>query len=166
MPPRGSPSAPRRKRSGRPRGISRGSACDRGWLELDQGRDVVALQPVTAAEGLELDEERERDDLALELLHELDGPGDRASGREKVVDDEDLRARLHRVLVHLERRRAVLEVVLDAHDVRGELPELADRNEADAEGVRDRPPQHKAPPLHPPTATDPLPPPPHAQPPL
>src|SRR6266568_1923494 len=35
-------------------------------LELDERRDLVALEPVTTVQGFELDEERERHDLALQ----------------------------------------------------------------------------------------------------
>src|SRR5258708_2635541 len=100
-----------------------------GGLELDEGRDVVARQPVAPAQGLELDKEREGHDLALQLLHEVDRAVDRTAGREQVVDDEDPRARLDRVLGHLAGRGAVLEVVLDGHTVGRRLAERADRDE-------------------------------------
>ena len=40
--------------------------------------------------------------------------------------------------MHLERGRAVLEVVLDSNHVRGQLAELAHRDEPDPQLVRDR----------------------------
>src|SRR6266508_1517011 len=59
-----------------------------GCLELYQRRDLVALEALAPLQELQLDEERERHDLALQLLHELDRPRDRAARREEVVDDE------------------------------------------------------------------------------
>src|SRR5437764_1070847 len=75
---------------------------------------------------------------ALQLLHQLQRPGDGAAGREEVVDGAHPRARLDRVLVHLQCRGAVFEVVFDAHDVRRKLAELADGDEPDPELVGDR----------------------------
>ena len=57
---------------------------------LDDAGDPTSLEPVAALEELELDEEREADDLALEPLDQLDRALDRAAGREQVVDDQDL----------------------------------------------------------------------------
>src|SRR6266550_3506117 len=105
----------------------------RAGLVLDERCDFVTRQFLAAFERGELDEERETDDLALELLHELDRAGHGPAGRKEIVDDEDARPGFDRVLVHLERRRAVLEVVLDAHHVARQLAELAHRDESDAE---------------------------------
>src|SRR5206468_9355782 len=103
----------------------------------DQRRDVIAGELVASFERGELDQECEADDLALELLHELDGAGHSATRREEVVDDQHPRARLDRILVHLEGRRTVLEVVLNADHVPRQLAELAHRDETDAELVGD-----------------------------
>src|SRR2546427_13170182 len=73
----------------------------------DERDDVEAAQLLASFERAQLDEEREGDDLAFELLHELDRTGHGAAGRQEVVHDEDARAGLEGVLVHLERRRAV-----------------------------------------------------------
>src|SRR2546423_13909866 len=99
---------------------------------LDERCDVITGELVAAFERGELDEKGETDDLAFELLHELDGAGHRAAGCEEIVDDEDASARFDRVLVHLEGRRAVFQVVLDADDVARELAELAHGDEPDA----------------------------------
>src|SRR6266540_4264339 len=114
----------------------------------DERDNVEARELLTAFESGELDEERDRDDLALELLHELDRPRDSAAGGEQIIDDQDFRARFDRVLVHLERRRTVLEVVFDADHVGWELPKLAHRHEPDAEVVGDGGAEDEAPRLH------------------
>src|SRR6266576_2910135 len=111
--------------------------------------DFVTCKLVAALESGELDEEGETDDLTLELLHELDRAGHRSTGREEIVDDEHPRARFDRVPVHLESRRAVLEVVLDAHHIPRQLAELSHRDEANAELVRDRRREDEPPRLHP-----------------
>src|SRR5947208_3990532 len=120
----------------------------RAGLVLDQRCDFVTRELVAAFERGQLDQECETDDLALELFHELDGPGHRAPSCEEIVDDQDASARLDRVLVHLERRRTVFQVVLDADDIAGELSELAHWDKPDAELVGDRGREDKAPRLH------------------
>src|SRR6267378_2424816 len=105
---------------------------------LDERGDLVTRELLAPFQSSELDEERETDDLTLELLHKLDRAGHGAAGGEQVVDDQHTRAGFHRVLVHLERRGAVLEVVLDAHHVAGQLAKFADRDESHAELVSDR----------------------------
>src|SRR5437867_12070606 len=104
----------------------------------DERDDVEAAQLLASFERAQLDEECEGDDLPFELLHELYRPGNGAPGRQEVVHNEDARARFEGVLVHLEGRRSVLEVVFDANHVGGQLAKLADRDEAHAELVRDR----------------------------
>src|SRR4029079_5293846 len=76
--------------------------------------------------------------LALPLLPELGGAGDGPAGREEVVDDQHAGAGLHGVLVHLEGRRSIFEVVFDADHVPGQLAELTDRYHPDRELVSDR----------------------------
>ena len=72
--------------------VNRRASMRRSRSVLDDAGDAPALEPVAALEELELDQEREADDLALEPLDELDRPVDRAAGREQVVDDQDLLA--------------------------------------------------------------------------
>src|SRR5687767_10347082 len=109
-----------------------------GSLRLDECNYVVPRELVATLESGELDEERERDDLSFELFHQLDRPGDGPAGRQEVVDDEHFRAGTDGVAVHLERGRAVLEVVFDADYVGRQLAELAHRHETHAQLVRDR----------------------------
>src|SRR5262249_41668513 len=84
----------------------------RRHLVLDQRQDVVALEPLSAVQERELDDERNADDGAAELLDELDGRFRGPSGREDVVVDKHALARPDRVGVHLELVEAVLERVL------------------------------------------------------
>src|SRR5262245_10008429 len=53
-----------------------------GGSVLDDARDAASVEAVAALQEVELDEERQPDDLALEPLHELDRALDRAAGRE------------------------------------------------------------------------------------
>src|ERR1700704_4240462 len=115
---------------------------------LDERGDVIARELVAAFERGELYQERKPDDLAFQLLHELDGARNRAAGGEEIIDDEHTSSRLDRILVHLEGRRAVLEVVLHADHVGRQLAELADRHEPDAELVGDRSREDEAAGLH------------------
>src|SRR4030081_2134675 len=115
---------------------------------LDERGDVIARELVATFERCELYQERKPDDLALQLLHELDGARNRATGGEEIVDDEHTSSRLDRILVHLEGRRAVLEVVLHADHVGWQLAKLADRHEPDAELVGDRGREDEAAGLH------------------
>ena len=99
------------------------ASCGRPSVPDDAGH-APAAEPVAALEEVELDQEREADDLALEPLDQLDRALDRAAGREQVVDDQDPLAGLDRVAVDLERVRAVLEGVLDGDVSAGSLPSL------------------------------------------
>src|SRR4029079_558374 len=79
---------------------------------LEQREDVVALQPLAAVQELELDDERQPDDLAAELLDELDRRLRGPARRQHVVVDQDALALDDRVGVHLQRVEAVFERVL------------------------------------------------------
>src|SRR5438093_4422089 len=105
-----------RKKRRLPRSAASGSASgvDTGASSvLDDAGDSPSIEALPTLEELELDEERETDDLALEPLDELDRPLHGPARRQQVVDDQHLLARLDRVAVDLERVRAVLERVLD-----------------------------------------------------
>src|SRR6266436_2860879 len=119
-----------------------------GRLCLYECNDVVARELVASLERHQLDEEREGDDLSLELSHELDRSRDGPACGQQVIDDQHLRTGLDRVPVHLQGGRPVLEVVLDAHHVGRQLTELPDGYEADAELVRDRCAEDEAARLH------------------
>src|SRR6185312_15242905 len=66
---------------------------------LDQRADVVAVELLAPVQELELDHEREADDLSAELLHEVDLRLRRPPGGEKIVVDEDARSVLDRIRV-------------------------------------------------------------------
>ena len=76
----------RRMRRERPRRAGRRSV-------PDDARDAATLEALATLEELELDEEREADDLARRRSTRSIVPADGAAGREQVVDDEDLLAR-------------------------------------------------------------------------
>ena len=98
-----------------------------GWREASllvvmQEAEYVVLGKFGAAfEEVEFDGYGEADDFAAELLDELDGRVHGAAGGEQVVDDDDALAVLDGVEMDFERVGAVLEVVVDAGDLRGEL---------------------------------------------
>src|SRR4051812_5302434 len=135
-------------RMGSAKGISRGSV-DGDRSVLDDARDAPAVEAIPTLEEVELDEERQTDDVALQPLDELDRALDGAAGREEVVDDEDLLPRLDRVAVDLERVRAVLEGVLHGDRLRRQLAQLAHRDEAGIQLVGHGGAEDEAPRLHP-----------------
>src|SRR5204862_1270742 len=128
---------------------ARGGIDRRRWSVLDDAGHASAVEPVAALQEVELDEEREPDDLALEALDELDRALDGAAGGEEVVDDEDLLAGLDGVAVDLERVRAVLERVLDRDRLGRQLAELPDRDQARIQLVGHRGAEDEAARLHP-----------------
>src|SRR3954454_20784768 len=103
---------------------------------FDDAVGPVSIEALTPLEELELDQEREPNHLCLELAHQVDRSEHRAAGGEQVVHDEDSLPRKDRVLVHFERVRAVLERVLHADRLGGQLAELADGDETRIELVR------------------------------
>src|SRR6266545_5342949 len=105
---------------------------------LDQRVEVVAGQPLAAAEEGQLDDEADAADLPPELLDEA---ADRFHGparREHVVVDEHPRALRDQVRMQLERVRAVLELVRRADRLRRQLAGAARGNEAATDLARDR----------------------------
>src|SRR6476620_3910749 len=92
---------------------------------FDQGAHLVALEPLASVQELQLDDERQADDLAAELLDELDRRLRGASRRQHVVVDQHLLPRDDRVRVDLERIEAVLERVLRRHRAPRQLSGLA-----------------------------------------
>ena len=80
---------------------------------------------------------------------ELDRALDRAAGRQEVVDDQHLLARLDRVAMDLERVRAVFERVLDGDRLGRQLAELPDRDQAGVELVGHRGTEDEPARLHP-----------------
>src|SRR5450631_2030671 len=107
-------------------------------LVADDALDPDALEPVASLEELELDEEAQANDLALEPLDQVDRAADRAAGGEQIVDHQDPLAGLDRVAMDLERVRSIFERVLDGDRLGRQLAQLADRNEASVEQVGHR----------------------------
>src|SRR5438034_6162783 len=119
-PPERARAPPVRPRRGGP-GRSRGRWADRpisgsvqlGRSVLDDARDAPAVQAVASLEEVELDEEAETDDLALQSLDQLDRALDGPARGQQVIDDEHPLPGADRVTMDLERVRAILEGVLD-----------------------------------------------------
>lgn len=104
--------------------------------EREQRQPRLA-QPLRTVQIGQVDDRRAFDDRRAEALEQASAGHHRAAGRDQVVDQHDAVARLHRVGVHLDRRRAVFELVgfLDRRE--RQLALLADRHEADVQLVRD-----------------------------
>src|SRR5947209_4599187 len=106
--------------------------------ETDERVHLGAAELLPAAQSEKLHDEKVRPDRRALLANQLAGGGGGASGGQEIVDDGHLLALLHRVDVGLEDARAVLEGVLHALGLVGELPQLADRRDADAEPIGER----------------------------
>src|SRR5207244_13100234 len=103
----------------------------------DEAEEVVAGHLVPSLEEGELHQGGDPDDLASQTLDQPGrGPG-RPAGGQNVVHDEDPVSGGDGVLVDLEHGRAVLELVLLALAVPGELAFLAHRDEASTEVIGD-----------------------------
>src|SRR6266700_252830 len=99
--------------------------------------DFDAGQALSPAQLRQLDQDLHADDLPAELAHELDGGGRGAASRKNIIHDQDLVARLDRVLVDVRLIGPVLELVRMAEHMPGQLARLADRDEARVEADRD-----------------------------
>ncbi len=92
-------------------------------------------QPCAPSKEAEFDEEGGANHLAAEPLDEIDRSDGGAAGGQQVVDDENTHAGANRVGVDFEGRGPILEVVVGANGLVGQVPELARRHEAGAEPV-------------------------------
>src|SRR5262245_42566548 len=109
------------------------------FLVLDQREHVVPFQAFPAFEKRQLEQARQADYLAAELLDEVDRRLRGAPGREHVVVNEHSLTQLDRVGVDLELVEAVLERVLGRNGTPRQLAGLAGSHEATAEPARERP---------------------------
>ena len=103
---------------------------------------------LTTAERRQLDKDGHADRITTQLTDDIERRGDRPSGSEQVVDQQDPRTRSHRVAVDFQCVRGILELVLARHLVCRELAEFADRDEPCAELIGDRSAKNKSPRLH------------------
>src|SRR3954469_8847755 len=109
----------------------------------------LAFEAGAAGPRDQLDKKHERGPRAAEPLHHISSGARRPASREQIVDDEDPLAGRHRVLVHLERVRSVLEIVGRAHARRRQLAGFAHRREAGANPIGDGGAENEAPALYP-----------------
>src|SRR5437588_1531679 len=113
--------------------------CPRGPVsEADEGHAPPLAESARTTQCRELDEKRDGDDLAADLLDERGGRRSGAARGEQVVDDEHAFARLDRVRLDLEHALAVLQPVPDRHGLAGQLAQLAHRDKAGTEKIGDR----------------------------
>src|SRR3712207_3847173 len=78
---------------------------------LQDREHLLARQLRATVEADQLDEKRQPQKLASELLHEPRGRGRRPTGCQHIVHDQHALSALHRIGVDLERIFAVLQVV-------------------------------------------------------
>eukprot|EP00630_Chrysocystis_fragilis_P005371 CAMPEP_0197392360 /NCGR_PEP_ID=MMETSP1165-20131217/3675_1 /TAXON_ID=284809 /ORGANISM="Chrysocystis fragilis, Strain CCMP3189" /LENGTH=620 /DNA_ID=CAMNT_0042917983 /DNA_START=17 /DNA_END=1878 /DNA_ORIENTATION=- len=102
-------------------------------------REAEFVDGGAGVQELEFDDAGALDDVAAETLDELDGGGERASGGDQVVNDEDAVARLDGAARDAENVGAgVLLGVCVAVDGVGHLSLLAEHDERLLQGERDR----------------------------
>lgn len=89
--------------------------------------NVQSRQAPAPVQKIELDGEANADDVAAELLHELDGGGHGSAGREQVVNNHHALAFFDRVGVNFDRVGSIFEFVGHAGGARGQFFRLADR---------------------------------------
>src|SRR5438045_1530348 len=108
-----------------------------GRSELDERVDFGATQLVAPIERTQLDDEEEGTDGTLLLFDEAASGRRRPTGRQQIVDDDHLLARPDSIDVRLERAGAVFERVFHPVGLVGQLSQLPDRREAQAEPIRE-----------------------------
>lgn len=107
-----------------------------------QGLDPdVGIEFFSSLEKLEFDQEADADDLATEFLDQLNRGAGRPAGCEKIIDENDLLPRRHRITVDLHVRFPILEAVGHPGRIPGELALLSNGNESRPEAVRKRGPE-------------------------
>jgi hypothetical protein len=93
---------------------------------------------MAAFQKLQLDHERQPDDISAEFLDQFDNGFGRASGSEQIVSDDYVMAFADRVPVNFKRILAVFQVVAVAFDFLRQFLRLADGNETRAQLVGQR----------------------------
>ena len=107
------------------------------YERVDLAIAEIARHDAARIQELELEDEREGDNLGAGLLDEAAERHRRAAGRDEVVDDEHLVAGNEGVFVDLQLIGAVLERIGLGVDLARKLARLARGDEADAELVGD-----------------------------
>src|SRR5688500_4025719 len=124
-----------KRTGGRGLGEPGGSPSSHGHSVANQRVHVKAGELLAPLQEVELDQERNADDDASELLDEVQNRLHRAARGEHVVVDEHAGAVGESIRVHLEGVLAVLERVAGADRLPGQLPGPAGCAEAAAERV-------------------------------
>ena len=108
------------------------------FVVMQQAEDVVLTKALAAFQEVELDGKTQPGDHAAQLLHQLHRALHRAAGGEQIVHQHHTLSGRDGVGVDLERVRAVLEVVGNAHHRRGQFSGLSDWNKAGVETIGQR----------------------------
>src|SRR5437667_8161662 len=102
----------------------------RDFSILKKRNNLVTLQPLPAFQSFKLDDEAHGHNLATKPFNKANRRETCSTGSEQVIGNNNAHARLDGVLVHLQRVHAVLQLVRDALDGRGQLVRLANGYEA------------------------------------
>src|SRR5579883_99645 len=121
-----------------PRHHAPGTAMRSSGSVADHAVNVVAAQLLAAVQEAELDQKGQADNLAAQLLDQVDSGAHGAARRQQVVYQQDALTRADGVAVYLEDGAAVLQVVFDVDLVGGEFAVFAHRGEAQAQITGDR----------------------------
>src|SRR5204863_6520634 len=107
------------------------------------------LESPAPAQVGEVDHEARLDEAAAHLLDQPDRGGRGPAGGDEIVHQQDRLSGRDGVEVHLDPVGAVLELVVITRGLPRELAPLADRDEAGAEAMGDRPAEDEPPSLDP-----------------
>jgi hypothetical protein len=108
------------------------------FVVVQEAEDVESIETLAAFEKVKLDGEGKTGDFTAELLNELDCRFHGAAGGEKIIDEDDTLATLDGVEMDFKAIGAVLEIIGDTGDGRGQLARLANGNEAGVEPIGQR----------------------------
>jgi len=111
------------------------SGCQIPLIRYDRTH-LVPLQSIAPIEEFQFDEEGDFENVRAQLLHECSRGGSGATGREQVIDQEHAGARLERVDMHGDGRRAVFQIVFLVVRFVRKLALFANGNEAGLEPNR------------------------------
>ena len=106
--------------------------------------DGMAGKLLTAVQALEFNEKIQPDDLASQLSDERYRGSGRASGGQKVIDDQHPFAHVDRIAMDGKRVRPIFETVFHFKTVGRQLAGLSDRNEPGIQALGQDPAKNKA----------------------
>src|SRR4029077_11737318 len=103
-----------------------------------QRKAVERCEPLASLETVQLDDKRASNHVPAEFAHQRHRRLRRAAGREQVVGDQNSRPIHDSVLMYLQGRASVLEIVSLIVKMKWQLARLARNWEPDSEPIRNR----------------------------